>query len=111
MGKSEWVLVNSPLTTLVNQIIMFREFEATIDDQGHFDIPADMRERHGLKKGARVHVAEDGDRLVLEAKVNGLTRKNITQLAGVLGNNSKALDILMEERRRDREAEDRPIRP
>jgi bifunctional DNA-binding transcriptional regulator/antitoxin component of YhaV-PrlF toxin-antitoxin module len=89
---------------------MFREFESTIDSEGHLDLPKEMRERHGLKNGARVRIAEYGDRIVVEAKEQGGKRKNITDLAGILGKDSKALDILMEERRKDREAEDRPIR-
>ena len=90
---------------------MFREFESTIDGEGHFDLPRDLRERHGLKNGTRVRIAEYGDRIVVETKDQAQKRRNITELAGILGKDSKALDILMEERRKDREAEDRPIRP
>ena len=90
---------------------MFREFESTIDAEGHLNIPSDMRARHGLKNGSRVRIAEYGDRIVVEAKEVSVKRKNITDLTGILGKDSKALDILMEERRKDREAEDRPVRP
>jgi bifunctional DNA-binding transcriptional regulator/antitoxin component of YhaV-PrlF toxin-antitoxin module len=90
---------------------MDRQFETTVvDDEGHIDIPADMRERHGLTKGARVRIAEEGSRLVVESAEPQKKRKNITELTGILGPNSKALDILMEERRKDREAEDRSLR-
>ncbi|HWF43102.1 MAG TPA: AbrB/MazE/SpoVT family DNA-binding domain-containing protein [Candidatus Kapabacteria bacterium] len=90
---------------------MDREFEGTIDSEGHLDLPREIRERHGLFSGAKVKIEEKGKKLVIEALPRSASRKNITDLAGFLGKESNALNILMEERRRDREAEDRSFRP
>jgi bifunctional DNA-binding transcriptional regulator/antitoxin component of YhaV-PrlF toxin-antitoxin module len=89
---------------------MDRVYESTIDSQGHFDIPDEIRYRHGFVNGAKVKIAEEGKKLIIEALPRVAGRRNITELTGFLGEESKALDILMEERRRDREAEDRSLR-
>ncbi|HET6400272.1 MAG TPA: hypothetical protein VFH95_02645 [Candidatus Kapabacteria bacterium] len=99
--------------------MMFREFETTIiDDQGHFDIPRDLRERKGLKKGARVKIEERNAELVIKQVGEGPETSGdrkarqlaaIEALTGFLPPDSKALDILMEERKKDREKEDRPF--
>lgn len=91
--------------------MMDRDFEGIIDSEGHLDLPQEIRERHGLVNGSRIKIAEEGEKLILEPLASTTKRKNITELTGFLGKNSKALDILMEERKRDREAEDRSLRP
>ncbi len=93
---------------------MDRVFEATIDSQGHFDIPIDMRDRHGLTNGARVKIEERPNEVVIKTVIDENERKRIARVAldravGFLGTDSKVLDTLLEERRKDREIEDRPI--
>ena len=91
---------------------MDREYETTVDSEGHITIPSDMRDRHGLTNGARVKVAERGEEVVITSTQNGSEqprkRRSMHDMVGFLGKDSKALDTLMEERRRDREKEDRP---
>ena len=93
---------------------MDRVFEATIDSQGHFDIPIDMRDRHGLKNGARVKIEERQNEVVIKTVIDENERKRIARVAldravGFLGTDSKVLDTLLEERRKYREIEYRPI--
>ena len=91
---------------------MDREFETIVDAEGHITIPSDMRDRHGLSNGARVKVAERGEEVVITSAQNGTTqprkRRSMSDMAGFLGTDPKALRTLMEERRLDREKEDSP---
>jgi bifunctional DNA-binding transcriptional regulator/antitoxin component of YhaV-PrlF toxin-antitoxin module len=88
---------------------MDRQFESTFDEQGHFDMPADVRDRHGFTNGAKVKVEEQGNKLVIEpinsltpsgAKKKLTTREAIEKAIGFSGNDGKALEILLEERKR-----------
>ena len=88
---------------------MDREFEATIDSEGHLDIPAEVRERHGLTNGARVRIEEQGNRVVLEA-ISDDKVGSLDDLIGFLGSDSKVVERLLEERKKDIEKEDRRYR-
>jgi bifunctional DNA-binding transcriptional regulator/antitoxin component of YhaV-PrlF toxin-antitoxin module len=88
---------------------MDRQFEVTLDDQGHFDIPADMRQRHGFTNGAKVKVEEQGNKVVLQSAPKKMTIEEIRKLTprqaieialGFSGNDSRGLEILLEERKR-----------
>jgi bifunctional DNA-binding transcriptional regulator/antitoxin component of YhaV-PrlF toxin-antitoxin module len=93
---------------------MFREFETTIiDDQGHFDMPRDLRERKGLKKGARLKIEERNSELIITPAESEEERKKrqkaaIRSAIGIVPPDSKVLEHLLEERRNEREQEDRP---
>ncbi|MDP4287659.1 MAG: AbrB/MazE/SpoVT family DNA-binding domain-containing protein [Bacteroidota bacterium] len=87
---------------------MDRRFEATFDEHGHFDMPADIRERHGFTNGAKVKIEEQGNKLVIEAAkslsiedIKKLTAREAIEMAvGFSGNDGRALEILLEERKR-----------
>jgi bifunctional DNA-binding transcriptional regulator/antitoxin component of YhaV-PrlF toxin-antitoxin module len=94
---------------------MFREFETTIiDDQGHFDIPRDLRERKGLTKGARLKIEERNGELVItpaetEEERKARQKAAIRSIIGIVLPDSKIVEHLLEERRKEREQEDRPF--
>ncbi len=86
---------------------MFMEFEATVDGEGHFDIPSEVRNRHGMKLGARLRIQERGNDLVIHSAERmspknpvGPARAAIQKAIGFMGADGKGLDILMNERRR-----------
>ena len=93
---------------------MFREFETTIfDDQGHFDMPPDLRERHGLKRGARLKIEERDSNLLLipietEEERKMRQKAAIRSMIGMAPSDSKIIEHYLEEKRKDREQEDRP---
>jgi len=76
---------------------MPREF-ATITTKGQLVIPARLRRKYALKKGTRVAIGEDNGRLILQP----ITPAFIRSLQGSLGKDSRVLDILYAERRRER---------
>lgn len=67
--------------------------------KGQVLIPAALRRKYGIKAGTKLHVYEEGGRIVVQP----VTREYIRQVRGML-KGSKALELLMEERRRETEA-------
>ncbi len=88
---------------------MDRVFETTVDADGHVPIPSEIRERHNMRSGARVKIAERGDEVVIVPASKPREFRSMSDMAGFLGTDPKALRTLMEERRKDREKEDSPF--
>ncbi len=66
--------------------------------KGQLVIPSKLRRKYSIKKGTQVAFLEEEHRLILQP----LTPEFIRSLRGCLGKDSKALEILLEERRRER---------
>jgi len=71
---------------------------STVTTKGQLVIPAKLRRKYSIKKGTQVAFVEDENRLILQP----LTPEFIRSLRGCLGKDSKALEFLLEERRRER---------
>ena len=71
----------------------------TVSTKGQFVIPAEMRERLGIKPGTRVAVTLDGTRIVLEPVTEAL----VEQTRGMLAGGPSLSDALARERRRRKE--------
>ncbi len=70
---------------------------STVTTKGQLVIPSRLRRKYGIRKGTRVVFVEEDHRLILQP----LTRGFIDSLCGWL-KGSKALDYLLEERKKDR---------
>ena len=70
---------------------------STVTTKGQLVIPSRLRRKYGIRKGTRVVFVEEDHRLILQP----LTREFIASLCGWL-KGSKALDYLLEERKKDR---------
>ncbi len=70
---------------------------STVTTKGQLVIPSKLRRKFGIRKGTRVVFVEENQRLILQP----LTREFIDSLCGWL-KGSKALDVLLEERKKDR---------
>lgn len=68
-----------------------------VTTKGQLVIPAKLRRKYAIREGTRVAFVEEENRLVLQP----LTSEFIRSLRGSL--KGRALDILYEERKRDRE--------
>lgn len=68
-----------------------------VTTKGQLVIPAKLRRKYAIREGTRVAFVEEENRLVLQP----LTSSFIRSLRGSL--KGRALDILYEERKRDRE--------
>lgn len=70
---------------------------STITTKGQLVIPSKLRRKYSIKEGTQVAFLEEENRLILQP----LTPEFIRSLRGCLGKNSKALEILLKERRRE----------
>lgn len=70
--------------------------------KGQVVIPAELRKKYGIKQGTPLVVTDTGNAIELRP----ITAEALRTLRGSLKGGS-ALKVLMEERRKDREREDR----
>jgi len=71
---------------------------STVTTKGQLVIPSKLRRKYAIRKGTKVAFVEEENRLILQP----ITPEFIRSLRGCLGKDSKALEILLEERRRER---------
>lgn len=72
---------------------------SVVTSKGQLVIPARLRRRFGIKKGTLIAFAEDDRRIILQP----VTREFIHGLRGSLGGEPSALDLLLQERKRERQ--------
>jgi len=71
---------------------------SVVTTKGQMVIPARIRRRHGIKRGTRVCLIEQGQEIVLKP----LTPEYFQRAAGILGTSGKVLKAFLEEKRRER---------
>ncbi len=69
-----------------------------VTSKGQLVIPARLRRRFGIKRGTLVAFVEDDGRIVIQP----VTREFIRGLRGSLKGQPSALDVLLQERKRER---------
>ncbi len=72
--------------------------ETHVSEKGQVVIPADLREKYGIKKGTTVKFFEKDGEIRLVAMTKALIRKN----CGVLGTKGKLLKLLADEKKAER---------
>ena len=90
---------------------MFREFDITVDNQGNLQMPQDVRERHGLNNGARVHAEDRPNAIVFKARedmtsIASKQKAAIRSIVGIVSGDSKIIEHYLEEKRNERNRED-----
>jgi AbrB family looped-hinge helix DNA binding protein len=70
-----------------------------VTTKGQLVIPSRLRRKYSIKKGTQVAFVEEDNRLILQP----ITPEFIRSLRGCLGKDSKALEVLLEDRKRERE--------
>jgi AbrB family looped-hinge helix DNA binding protein len=78
---------------------------ATVSSKGQMVIPASIRESLGIEPGTRVAVRQEGTRVVLEPITRAAKRRLIKELRGCSAGGPSGTDMLLEDRRRERELE------
>jgi AbrB family looped-hinge helix DNA binding protein len=78
---------------------------ATLSSKGQLVIPAAFRESLGLEAGTRVAIRKEGERLILEPQTLAAKLKLIDELRGLTAGGPSMTDELLEDRRREQEAE------
>ena len=72
---------------------------SVVTTKGQLVIPARLRRRFGIKKGTMVTFTEDDGRIIVQP----VTREFIRGLRGSLKGEPSALEILLAERKRERQ--------
>ncbi len=72
--------------------------ETTATTKGQIVIPAGLRKKYGIKDGTRIHILDDGERIILQP----ITHEYIRSLRGSLKGGG-AMKALLEDRRREKE--------
>jgi AbrB family looped-hinge helix DNA binding protein len=72
---------------------------STVTTKGQLVIPSKLRRKYGIRKGTRVAMIDEGNRIILQP----LTREYIRSLRGSLQGQPSALKFLKEGRSQDRE--------
>ncbi len=71
---------------------------STVTSKGQLVIPARLRRRFGIKKGTLISFIEDNGRMIVQP----VTREFIRGLRGSLKGKPSALQVLIDERKRER---------
>jgi AbrB family looped-hinge helix DNA binding protein len=78
---------------------------AKFSSKGQLVIPAGIRESLGIEAGTRVAIRVEGTRLILEPETLSAKLRLIKELRGLTAGGPSMTDELLEDRRREREAE------
>jgi AbrB family looped-hinge helix DNA binding protein len=77
----------------------------TVSSKGQMVIPAAIRESMGIEPGTRVGIRLEGARLILEPQTLAAKLRIIKELRGLTAGDPSMTDMLLEDRRREREIE------
>jgi AbrB family looped-hinge helix DNA binding protein len=78
---------------------------ATLSSKGQLVIPAAFRESLGLESGTRVAIRQEGERLILEPQTLAAKVRLIDEMQGCTARYPSGTDLLLEERRLERQRE------
>ncbi len=71
---------------------------STMTVKGQILVPAKIRKREGMKKGTIIIFLEKGDDIIIKP----LTKDYFERYAGIFNDKGNELDILLEERKKDK---------
>lgn len=77
----------------------------TVGNEGQLEIPAVIRQELGIEPGTRVEVRLEGSRVILDADTLAAKLRRIEEMRGCTAGHGSGTDLLLEERRRERERE------
>jgi AbrB family looped-hinge helix DNA binding protein len=80
-------------------------FYATFSSKGQLVIPAAVRDAMGIEPGTRVAIRQESGRLILEPETLSAKLRRIEDLRGRAAGRSSGTEMLLEDRRRERERE------
>ena len=75
----------------------------TVSSKGQMVIPAPIREALGIEPGTRIAIQIEGEKLVLAPQTLAAKLRLFKELRGSTAGGPSGCDMLLEERRRDRE--------
>jgi len=76
-----------------------------VSSKGQMVIPAAIRDELGIEPGTRVAVTVEGTRVILEADTLAAKQRRVEHMRGCTAGRGSGTDLLLEDRRRERERE------
>ena len=83
---------------------MNRRF-ATVSSKGQLVIPAPIRDELGITAGTKVAISVEGTRLIVEPDTAAARIRRIEEMRGCTAGYPSGTDLLLEDRRQERERE------
>ena len=77
----------------------------TVSSKGQMVIPAAMRESLGIEPGTRVAIRQEGTRLILEPETLAAKLRMIKEMRGCTAGYPSGTEMLLEDRRIERQRE------
>jgi len=77
----------------------------TLSSKGQIVIPATFRESLGLESGTRFAIRREGERLILEPQTLAAKLRLISEMRGCAAGYPSGTDMLLEDRRLERQRE------
>ena len=77
----------------------------TVSSKGQIVIPASFRESMEIEQGTRIAFRQEGARLIMEPDTLAAKLRLIDELCGCTAGGPSGCDMLLDERRRDRDRE------
>jgi AbrB family looped-hinge helix DNA binding protein len=78
---------------------------ATVSTKGQLVIPAPIREALGIEPGTRIAIRREGSRVILDPETMAAKLRLIDDMHGSTAGHGSGTDLLLEERRHERERE------
>jgi len=82
-----------------------QQIYATVSNEGQLVIPVALREQLGIEPGTRVAIRVEGDQLFLDLNTLAAKLYHIDKMLGCTANFPSGTDLLLEQRRLERERE------
>ena len=76
-----------------------------VSTKGQFVIPATIREALGIVPGTRVAIRQEGSRVIIDPETVAAKLRKIDEMCGYTAGGPSGTDILLEDRRLEREQE------
>lgn len=81
------------------------EVYTTVSSKGQLVIPAAIRQALGIEAGTRVAIRQEGSRVIIDPETFAAKLRRIDEMCGYTAGGPSGTEILLEDRRLDRERE------
>jgi AbrB family looped-hinge helix DNA binding protein len=82
-----------------------KEAYTTVSTKGQLVIPAAIRQALGIEAGTRVVIRQEGSRVIIDPETLTAKLRKIEEMCGVTAGGPSGTEILLEDRRLERERE------
>jgi AbrB family looped-hinge helix DNA binding protein len=82
-----------------------KNIDATVSSKGQIVIPAAIREQLGIERGTRVTLRVEGGRMIVDPQSFEAKIRRVKAMRGCTKGGPSGTEILLEDRRRERERE------